>query len=284
MHKSKPSRTAYKVALNVITLGSKQGMERTLPPGCVEATEKLLLASGVASARFIRWSHSPKIVALYEWFDWMMPGQFEAFAHRKAFCEGQARVGIAAGARQVLVLGAGYDTMTWRLASEFPDVQFFEIDHPATAEIKARGITALGKPDNLTLIAEDLGERSLVDVLHSSSTWASAMQSVVIAEGLLMYLPPTAVEELFRRCNAVTGPKSSIAFTYLPTGKDGRPDAGRYTGCMLRWLKFFKEPWLWSIEPAALPSFLNDLGWVATAGYSETDTKHGIEYFGIAMK
>ena len=54
----------------------------------------------------------------------MMPGQFEAFAHRKAFCEKRARKGIAAGATQVLVLGAGYDTLGWRLAPEFPEDKF----------------------------------------------------------------------------------------------------------------------------------------------------------------
>jgi len=46
MHKDKPSRTAYKVALNVVTLGAKPGMDRFLPPGIVQATERLLVASG----------------------------------------------------------------------------------------------------------------------------------------------------------------------------------------------------------------------------------------------
>ena len=46
MRKDKPSRTAYKVALGVVTLGAKPGMDRFLPPGIVQATEKLLVASG----------------------------------------------------------------------------------------------------------------------------------------------------------------------------------------------------------------------------------------------
>ncbi len=84
------------------------------------------------------------MVSVYKAFDWMLPGQFEAFAHRKAFCERQVRDGIGAGATQILVLGAGYDTMGWRLAPEFFGVNFFEIDHPATACLKARGIKAMG--------------------------------------------------------------------------------------------------------------------------------------------
>ena len=91
MRKNKPSQTAYKVALNVVTLGAKPEMDEILPPGIVDATERLLIASGAASATMVRWSHSRRMVSVYEAFDWMLPGQFEAFGHRKAFCERQAR-------------------------------------------------------------------------------------------------------------------------------------------------------------------------------------------------
>ena len=140
MRKDKPSRTAYKVALALVTLGIKPGMDRLLPPGIVAATKQLLLASGAAWPQTISWAESRAALSVYEAFDWMLPGQFEAFAHRKAFCEQQVRDGIDAGATQILVLGAGYDTMGWRMAPNFPNINFFEIDHPATAHLKAKGI------------------------------------------------------------------------------------------------------------------------------------------------
>ena len=56
MRKDKPSKTAYKVALNVLTLGAKPGMDEALPPGIVDATEQLLLASGAAGSSVVRWS------------------------------------------------------------------------------------------------------------------------------------------------------------------------------------------------------------------------------------
>ncbi len=79
MRKEKPSRTAYKVALNILTLGAKPKMDEVLPTGIVDATERLLIASGAASATVVRWHRSPKMVSIYEAFDWMIPGQFEAF-------------------------------------------------------------------------------------------------------------------------------------------------------------------------------------------------------------
>ena len=110
MRKARPSRTARKVALNIVTLGATPGMDEVLPTGIVDATATLLVESGAVGATAVRWSRSRKMVSVYKAFDWMMPGQFEAFAHRKAFCEHQVRAGIGAGASQILVLGAGYDT------------------------------------------------------------------------------------------------------------------------------------------------------------------------------
>ena len=92
MRKDKPSRTACKIALSIITLGTKPGMDKKVfPPGIVEATAQLLVASGLVSATVVRWCRSPKMVSVYEAFDWMMPGHFEAFAYRKTFCEHQVR-------------------------------------------------------------------------------------------------------------------------------------------------------------------------------------------------
>jgi len=284
MRKEKPSKTARKVALNIVTLGAKPGMDKVLPPGVVEATAKLLVASGAVGAAAVRFSRSRTAVAIYEAFDWMMPGQFEAFAHRKAFCEHKVREGIGAGATQVLVLGAGHDTLGWRLAPEFPGVGFFEIDHPATARLKAIGIVELGPRDNLHLIQEDLGDQRLVDVLTANHSWDRTAPSVVLAEGLLMYLPPAAPRDLFGQCAEMAGAGSRIVFTYVGTCVDGRPDAGRWTGLALWILKAIGEPWLWSMRPEELARFLEETGWTNAPDLVGTSNRRGVEYFAVASK
>jgi methyltransferase (TIGR00027 family) len=284
MRKDKPSRTALKVALNIVTLGSKPGMEAILTSGMVHTTRKLLVASGATGERSVKWAQSQRAVSIYEAFDWMLPGQFEAFAHRKAFCERQVGDGIGAGATQILVLGAGYDTMGWRLAPEFSGVNFFEIDHPATARLKARGIDAMGRRKNLCLIAEDLGKRKLSDVLKTDDSWDLSAQTVIIAEGLVMYLSPEAVRDLFCQCAAVVGGGSRIAFSYIPTGADGRPDAGRWTGLMLWLQKVVGEPWTWSIRPEELGLFLEETGWTIALEQVGTARKHGVEFYAVATK
>jgi methyltransferase (TIGR00027 family) len=284
MKKNKPSRTAAKVAFNLLTLSSKPGMENLMPPGLIEATEQLLVASGVTGKRTIRWMQSQRMVVFYEWFNWMLPGQFEAFAHRKAFCERQVRAGIDEGATQILVFGAGYDTLGWRLAPEFPDVNFFEIDHPATARLKKKGIETMGERDNLFLIAEDLGKNKLIDILSINKSWDKGAQAVIIAEGLMMYLSPEAVRDLFCQCEVITGVDSRIAFSYIPSGRDGRLDAGRWTGLMLWLQKVAGEPWLWSIELGELGPYLEECGWKMDSEQNWAGRKYGVEYFVMAER
>lgn len=284
MRKDKPSITARKVALNVVTLGAKLGMIEILPDGIVDATAKLLLASGAVGATTVRWARSSKMVSVYKAFDWMLPGQFEAFAHRKAFCERQVRGGIGDGVTQILILGAGYDTLCWRLAPKFSGVNFFEIDHPATARLKAKGIKAMGQRDNLCLISEDLGKRKLVDVLTSNKRWNQSAPTVIIAEGLLMYLSLKAVRELFCQCAVITGSGSRIAFSYIPKGLDGRPDVGRWTDWMLWLQKTVGEPWIWSIRPDELNVFLQETNWTNAPELTDITDKIGVEYLGVAKR
>ena len=284
MRKNKPSRTARKVALSIITLGEKPGMDRILPPGAVQTTEKLLIASGVVGERAVRWSRSQLALSIYEAFDWMLPGLFEAFAYRKAFCERQVRDCIGAGATQILVLGAGYDTMAWRLAPEYPGVNFFEIDHPASARLKARGVNEMGSRDNLYLIAEDLVKQKLADVLKNHWSWDQDARTLIIAEGLVMYLSAMAVRDLFRQCALATGSGSRVVFTYMPADKEGHLDVGRWTGLMLWLQKLIGEPWIWSIRPEEVNQFLEELGWTNAPALDGTADKHGVEFYVVATK
>lgn len=284
MQETTPSWTARKVALNILTLGAEPGMEEVLPPGIVDATARLLVESGAVGPTGVRWSRSRKMILVYKAFDWMMPGQFEAFAHRKAFCERQVREGVDAGANQVLVLGAGYDTMGWRLAPEFVDVEFFEIDHPATSRFKLKGIRTMGERSNLHLIAEDLGTRQLMDVLRSDKTWDSCAPAVIVAEGLLMYLHPEEAGALFDQCAGICCEGSRIAFSYVGTRSDGRPDAGPWTRLVLGILKVIGEPWLWSIRPEKLGPFLKEHSWTPAPNLVIISERCGVEFFCVAVK
>ena len=73
-----------------------------------------------------------------------MPGQFEGFGYRKIFVQAQVEAAIEHGRRQVVFTGAGFDTLCLRLAPQYPNGRFIELDHPATSAAKAKGIALEG--------------------------------------------------------------------------------------------------------------------------------------------
>lgn len=99
-----------------------------------------------------------------------------------------------------------------------------------------------------------------------------------------MYLSPKAVRELFYQCALVVGAGSRIAFSYIPMGTGGRPDAGPWTGLMLWLQKIVGEPWLWSIRPEDLGAFLERVGWKSRPDHLGTSQKQGVEFYAAAVK
>jgi O-methyltransferase involved in polyketide biosynthesis len=140
----------------------------------------------------------------------------------------------------------------------------------------------MGQRDNLCLIAEDLGKQKLRDVLKANDMWDESRRTVIVMEGLVMYLPPDAVRDLFCQCALIVGSGSRVVFTYLPTGADGRPYVGRWTGLMLWLQKVAGEPWIWSINPEKLDSFLEETGWDNSRELAGVPSSRGVEYFAVA--
>ena len=284
MKKDKPSQTALKVALNIIALSHVESMKKVLPEGIVRATSDLLTAAEATTKKRIEKHHSPKIISLYKKFDWLLPGQFESFGYRKAFFEKNVRSSIKNGAEQVLILGAGYDTIGYRLSAEFPTVKFFEIEEPATAMIKIEGLKKLTSAVNLFVLPEDLGKKKLSEVLEADTNWNNNKKTIITAEGLLQYLSPESVSNLFNEYNKISGADSRIAFTYIGKRPDGKPDAGPRSGLMLWLLKVGGEPWLWSTRDDDLKKLLNETGWEYSSDLTGPENKRGIEYFAMAVK
>ena len=142
----------------------------------------------------------------------------------------------------------------------------------------------MGQRDNLFLMAEDLGKRRLINVLKANESWKQGGRTVIVAEGLVMYLPPEAVCELFYQCAAVTGVGSRIVFTYIPSGADGRPDVGRWSGLMLWLQKLIGEPLIWSKRPEELSPFLEELDWTIDLTRTRETGRHGVEFYVVATR
>ena len=276
MQSERVSQTALKVGLIMITLNEKSGWNTRLPEGLAELTEHLILAAGVPGygPGMISMNKQPWVVRLSDYFETRMPGVFEGIGERKIFMNEQVLSAIEAGAPQVLVVGAGFDTLCLRLAPQFPLVQFFEVDRPATSAAKAKGVAQEGQPKNMTLLAADLKQTSLSVLMEEAALWEPGAQSVVVAEGFFPYLEEGDVLEIFREVAACTGPGTRVVFSYGIAVQEYL-----FANAILRMIG---EPWLSSCASADLPRYIGP-GWSVIA-MREPRSRRDLEGFAVAEK
>jgi methyltransferase (TIGR00027 family) len=276
MRDDRPSETALKVALTMVTLQEKPGWKDKLPPQLAELSERLILAANAFgySPSLMRISKRRWMVGFYNVADRIMPGMFEGLGERKIFMNNEVERAINDGFIQVLVLGAGFDTLCLRLAPRFPEVSFFEIDHPSTARAKKKGVEEIGQPANLTLIPADLGKTKMVDILGADPAWDKNKQTIIVMEGLLYYLRPEDVLDVFSQALILTGDQSRVAFSHV-LNKSRQ-------GWAQPLLQLIGEPWLSSATTEELPNYIGK-GWRIIRSEHPQIERH-FEAFALAEK
>lgn len=123
---------------------------------------------------------------------------------------------VAAGVRQIVIVAAGLDSRAYRLPWLDATV-IFEIDQPRVLEFKRDVMADLGDSPRADRreVAVDLRE-DWPQALRDNG-FDPSMPTAWIAEGLLIYLPAAAQEQLFVGIDALSSPGSRIAV------EEGRP-------------------------------------------------------------
>ncbi|HEY2693897.1 MAG TPA: SAM-dependent methyltransferase [Pseudonocardiaceae bacterium] len=118
---------------------------------------------------------------------------------------------VRAGARQVVLLGAGLDTRAFRLDLPRGTV-VYELDRPDVLAFKRSVLDALGARPKATSrwIAMDLREDWASALLAAG--FSPAAPTMWLAEGLLLYLPAAAERRLMATIDRLTGGVGTLAF------------------------------------------------------------------------
>ena len=147
----------------------------------------------------------------------MSAGRTRHFYLRKKQIRAYAKEVLERGeVEQVVVLGAGFDVLALELGGAFPDVNFIEIDLPASQRFKRQAFadSDVALPDNVEFIEGDLRE-SLTGILDQSMSHQPSKTTLWIAEGLLMFLPEDAVKGMFQSILEVSEAGSRMIFTTI---------------------------------------------------------------------
>lgn len=262
MHDAAPSRTALLIARSTILLSRDPQLRRFVPPEAAEASGWFLEAAGDKTDRWAR-------LCAHRWFRALVsavecrttPGILLHYALRKRFLEEVVRQSLGEGFPQVVILGAGFDTLALRLQAGFPRVLFLEVDHPATQRAKRRALESRRLlRANLSLVPLTLGRDDMKQALRSAPAYRPDADTVFIAEGLLMYLQAEQVENLLRRLAQHSGANARFAFTFLEPQRGGRVDFSASSRAVGWWLRLRREQFQWGIPREQVAPWLEAQG------------------------
>lgn len=177
---------------------------------------------------------------------------------RKTFMQSRAEQAVANGARQIVVLGSGLDTLGLRLSGKYSHVPVFEVDRPETIAAKRLLISRnFGVSPNIRFTAVDFAKETTLNRLlelgydHKAGT-------VFIAEVSLEYVPPAEVTKVYQMIQSNRSPATRFLTSYASTASVAQSlgqgdDIGNAVARA-------GEPFLFNVAPDEVSDFASEQG------------------------
>jgi methyltransferase (TIGR00027 family) len=180
---------------------------------------------------------------------------------RTRLFDDELRSFLAAGGRQVVILGAGYDCRAARFATLLAGARVFEIDHPATQERKRRVLATQGTAPPVTYVPWHFERRALGELPGALAELGLdlAQPTLTVWEGVTMYLSPEAIDATVAAVRELGGDGSRLVFNYLDRAMLERGSA--YIRLARAAVASVGEPFTFGWFPAELPAFFAERGW-----------------------
>ncbi|MBD2773343.1 class I SAM-dependent methyltransferase [Iningainema tapete] len=227
MRNQQSSSTAQSVAINAVLLLYESAFGKLVPSDTVPPTRWFLQGVPGLTANSSTLSNCASMCPCMQRIEqWKLPGITIHNLLRKLWFEDKVRDALDSGCSQIVVIGPGFDTLAYRLHQEFPAVRWWEIDHPATQQIKRIVLERHGGiKANLKLLPVDFTQQTLADVLTSTAHYNRHAVSLFVVEGLFMYLTEAKVREFLQTIHKYSGSGSGLIGTVLAEQKDGQKDS-----------------------------------------------------------
>lgn len=189
------------------------------------------------------------------------PGLGGAVLARTRYIDEHTKACLGNGIRQVVILGAGYDTRAYRLVAPGQGVRVFEVDHPATQSVKQVKLqeVLVTIPPHVEFVAVDFGRDDLASRLIEAG-YDPGKRTLFIWEGVSYYLTAAAVDQTltFMARNSAMG--SAVLFDFFPRAVIDGTSRRKEAVSLRKRLKQRGEPLLFGIDDEDLVPFLRARG------------------------
>jgi len=205
-------------------------------------------------------------------YEWALGGLLGLVQARSRYTEERL---AASGARQYVLLGAGFDSFALRCTETDKKVRVFELDHPATQRVKRDRIAQAGieLPAHLRFVPIDFEKERIEDALDRGGFNAET-PALFAWLGVIPYLTDDAIDAVWRSVAEVAAPGSEIVFDYIV--KDAFVPGSELYAHAERQRSFAArrgEPLITGLDPKKLASRLATAGLVLVEDLSPEETE-----------
>ena len=203
-------------------------------------------------------------LAAREWVvkNLFIPGMYEYFIARTAYLDCVVEQALRENIPQIVFLGAGYDTRSYRFSHLIRQTRIFELDMEPTQRRKRRLLQQAGvsQPEQLAFASINFNMDALADVLAKAG-FDKSKKTLFIWEGVTYYLPAQAVDATLSaiRLNSPAG--SVICFDYMADAPDIDDRYGVKRTKESMQAMNTAEPIQFLIEEGTIASFLAERGY-----------------------
>lgn len=188
-------------------------------------------------------------------------------AARSRIAEDALAAAVRGGVRQIVILGAGLDTLALRSPYGARAVRIYEVDHPATQGWKRERLDAarISVPSWLVFVPVDFEQDELRETLAGAGFEQNA-PAFFTWLGVVPYLTEEAVGGTLEYIASIVG--SEVVFDYLEPPQAFSGDIGDLEKHRAEQLKKMGERSVSRFEPAGMAAMLRSHGFSATEDIS----------------
>ena len=263
-----------KTAERVVNLRASESQKPEEERICYDPYAVYFISPGI-----LEWAvrNPEKLKEIQETNERILPGLDNSIIARVRYFDDFIMRSIDEGLEQLVILGAGYDSRPYRIGG-LERIKTFEVDHPGTQAVKIEKVKKIfgSLQDHVVFVPVNLGVEDLGQKLLEKG-YDRSLKTLFIMEGLLMYLSPETVDDIFSFIAKNSGRWSAILFDYyIQSVVDGSCEllAGKNIHNHLVQLG---EPLKFGINEGAVETFLESRGFSRVHNVTSEDLKR--DYF-----
>jgi len=208
--------------------------------------------------------------------DWesYFPGVCNAIIARTRFIDDCLEAAIRAGIKQLVILGAGFDTRALRFEALKKQASVFELDHPATQKTKRDRIAKYINADlpHVRYISIDF-TRDALDQKLITNGYDPRLKTLFIWEGVTYYIPASAVDHTLDFISGNAPTDSRIVFDYFPSSVADGTTRMVEANALRDGLRSIGEEILFGIVPNQITKFMEARGFSVVENCTRRDYK-----------